>query len=584
MDRTPPIPEQPDRSEVPAVPAPGEGFTPTGEQKSPGPADTPSVRRAPETEPEVGGADSGSAADLGFRLHSLIEFVSLVSAARGYADLLRVMASEGRKAMEASTASLSVWERDRGRIRTLVNDGDLGPEEVADPVDEVYSLSDHPLARRMLADGLGYVQTLGDPGADAKIEWILRREGKHSCLALPILFEGRVWGEFWVTRAEGMAPFTEADLEFGQVVASQVSAGIAQAEHLKRVERLAYTDDLTGLANRRGFEDRLDDALALHRSRGTPVGVVVVDVNGLKRINDRSGHVAGDRALTAFAAQLSAAASMVPDTLAARLGGDEFCLLAVGSTSDVVVALAQDVCDRAAAVLEEGVACGVATTGDLPDVGVTTSRLLRAADAAQYRAKRSGSAVPVVAGRSSAAAEGPADEELPERRQFRGRGSSDPGQTLDEVLRRLDEAEDHDPCGRLVAVAEVLRESLDAASWFVSVLPAGSSLVETKEHNVVRRTEGEDYYVIDTYDVDDYPATYAALTGRCIVVDADDPRSDPAEVALLMLGGLSEMVMSGGSDANGDRWVVEICGDELSAPVRSYASVLRAGVAIALAR
>jgi diguanylate cyclase (GGDEF)-like protein len=543
------------------------------------------VRRALESEPEVGGADTGSTADLGFRLHSLIEFVSLVSAARGYADLLRVMASEGRKALEASTASLSVWERERGRMRTLVNDGDLGPEELADPVEEVYSLSDHPLARRMFALGTGYVQTLGDPDGDAKVEWILRREAKNSGLALPIMFEGRIWGEFWVTRTADLPPFVESDLEFAAVVSSQVSAGIAQAEHLKRVERLAYTDDLTGLANRRGFEDRLDEALVLHRALGTPVGVIVVDVNGLKRINDRRGHVSGDRALTTFGAELSTAASGLPDTLAARLGGDEFCLLVVGASSDAVVALAQDICSRAASVLEEGVSCGVATTGDLPDAGVTPSRLLRAADAAQYRAKRSGSTVPVVAGRTGhVPADAAADEALPERRQFRGRGTTDPGQALDEVLRRLDAAEDRDPGARLVAVAEVLRESVDAASWFVSVLRAGTSTVITMQHTVVRRTEGEDYYVIDAYDIDDFPATYAALTGHCIVVDVDDPRSDPAEVSLLMLGGLSEMVMCGGADPDGDRWVLEICADELSAPVRPYTSVLRAGVALALAR
>jgi len=573
-------PDRPDSSAVRAA-----GTTPSEEQVPAPRADTSTVRRALESEPEVGGAATGSTADLGFRLHSLIEFVSLVSAARGYADLLRVMASEGRKALEASTASLSVWERERGRMRTLVNDGDLGPEEVADPVDEVYSLSDHPLARRMFALGTGYVQTLGDPDADAKVEWILRREAKHSCLALPIMLEGRTWGEFWVTRSAGLPPFTETDLEFASVVASQVSAGIAQAEHLKRVERLAYTDDLTGLANRRSFEDRLDEALTLHRAVGTPVGVVVVDVNGLKRINDARGHVSGDRALTTFGAELSTAASGVPDTLAARLGGDEFCLLVVGAPSDTVVALAHDVCSRAASVLEEGVSCGVATTDDLPDAGVTPSRLLRAADAAQYRAKRSGSTVPVVAGRTGQVPVGAAEDEgLPERRQFRGRGTTDPGQALDEVLRRLDAAEDRDPCARLVAVAEVLRESVDAASWFVSVLRAGTSTVTTMRDTVVRRTEGEDYYVIDTYDIDEFPATYAALTGHSIVVDVDDPRSDPDEVALLMLGGLSEMVMCGGAAADGDRWVLEICADELSAPVRPYVSVLRAGVALALAR
>jgi diguanylate cyclase (GGDEF)-like protein len=542
------------------------------------------VRRVTGHEHEVGEADTGSAADLGFRLHSLIEFVALVSSARGYADLIRVMAAEGRKALQASTVSLSLWERNSGRMRTLVNDGELGPEEEPDPLDEVYALSDHPLARRMLTEGVGYVQTIGDPGGDAKVDGILRRERKNSCLALPILFEGRIWGELWATRSADRTPFTEDDLDFGRVVASQVGAGIAQAEHLKRVERMAYTDDLTGLANRRAFEDRLDEALALHRSDGVAVGLVVVDVNGLKRINDRHGHVAGDTSLITFASELAAAASALPDTLAARLGGDEFCLLVVGAPADVVVSLANDVCDRAASVLEEGVACGVATTDGLPQVGVTPARLLRAADAAQYRAKRAASPTPVVAGRTATDAGETGDEAQPERRQFRGRGSADPGQALDEVLRRLDETDDADPSRRLVAVAEVLAETVDAASWFVSCLPAGSSVVETRVHTVVRRSEGEVYYIMDTFDVDEYPATFAALTGRCVIVDVDDPRSDPAEVSLLMLGGLAEMVMCGGAASGGDRWVVEVVGDELSAPVRPYASVLRAGVALALAR
>ncbi|HSN05767.1 MAG TPA: diguanylate cyclase, partial [Candidatus Angelobacter sp.] len=320
------------------------------------------MRRVTEDEHEVGGADDGSVADLGFRLRSLIEFVSLVSSARGYADLLRVMAAEARKALDASTASLSLWERDSGRMRTLVNDGDLGPEELPDPVDEVYALSDHPLARRMVTEGVGYVQELGDLDGDEKVESILRRERKSSCLALPIMFEGRIWGELWATRTADRPPFGIADLDFGRVVASQVSAGVAQAEHLKRVERMAYTDDLTGLANRRAFEDRLDEALARHRSDDVAVGVVVVDVNGLKRINDLHGHVAGDTALITFASELAAAASALPDTLAARLGGDEFCVLVTGAPADVVVSLAHDVCDRAASVLDEGVACGVATT------------------------------------------------------------------------------------------------------------------------------------------------------------------------------------------------------------------------------
>jgi diguanylate cyclase (GGDEF)-like protein len=559
------------------------------EPASPVPADAQQVRDALDLEPGAGRATEPVAADLGFRLRSLIEFVSLVSAARGYADLVRVMAAEGRKALEASTVSLSVWERDRGRMRTLVNHGDLGPDEQEEPADEAYQLSDHPLARRMFTEGVGYVQSVDDPLGNDRVRRILLADAKHSCLAVPIRYEGRVWGELWATRTADLPPFTDDDLAFAQVVSAQVGAGIAQAEHLARVERLAYTDDLTGLANRRAFEDRLDEALALHRTTGVPVGIVVLDVNGLKRINDRHGHAVGDTSLLTFASELAVSASALPDTLAARLGGDEFCVLVVGESGDSVVSLANDMCRRATAVLDEGVACGVASTDDLPTAAVTPSRLLRAADAAQYRAKRARLSVPVVAGRvvTDIGADVDADPGAVApgaRRRFRGRGALGPGPVLDEVLRRLDAAVEHEPLPRLVVVATTLAEVLDASCWFVSQLVAGSSTVVTRRSAVSRSGDGEAYYTVDEYPLDDYPATYAALTGQCVVVDVDDPRRDPAETSLLMLGAVSEMIMSGGSDADGDQWVVEIAGDDLSAPVRPYASVLRAAVALALRR
>jgi len=108
--------------------------------------------------------------------------------------------------------------------------------------------------------------------------------------------------------------------------------------------------------------------------------------------------------------------------------------------------------------------------------------------------------------------------------------------------------------------------------------------VVTQASAVARGVEGADYFVLDEYKIEDFPATYAALTGHHVIVDVDDPRSDPAETSLLMLAGQSEMLMTGAVDSSGDHWVVEILGDDLSAPVRPYASVLRAGVALALRR
>jgi diguanylate cyclase (GGDEF)-like protein len=521
-----------------------------------------------------------SDAAAGTRMGTLLHLATTVASAGQGGVLLRTVAEEARRALSARSLSLSEWQRERGVLRTLVNVGELAPWERTEPDDEVYPLSEHGRIHQMLLDGGAFIASLEDADVDPAVAAFLRSQGMRSVLVAPITVEGRSWGELWAARAADDPPYTAGDLDFATLVAVHVGAGAAHVEHVRRIERLAYTDELTGLANRRAFEDALDHALDRLGEDGTSVGVIVVDVNGLKKLNDSRGHAAGDAALVAFAAELAALTR--DGVLTARLGGDEFCLLVSGGSSDDVVALAEEVCRRGERVLEEGVACGVAATQDLPDIQVTPSRLMRAADAAQYRAKRVSGRQPVVAGRT---AEGvPVEPVRPERRLFRGRALVDVGQLLDRVAAAVDARPHDDRLARLSAVAATVAEAIDASSWFVSSIEPGSDLVVTRDGGVLRRDPGtgEGYYDPETYPLADYPATYAAVTGSAVVVDVDDPRADPAETALLVLAGLSEMVMSGGADPDGRRWLVEVLADELSSPVRPYASVLRAGAALAL--
>ncbi|MYR55022.1 diguanylate cyclase, partial [Streptomyces sp. SID625] len=212
--------------------------------------------------------------------------------------------------------------------------------------------------------------------------------------------------------------------------AAVVAAGLAQTERLEEAHRLAFTDALTGLANRRAVDVRLEEAIERHREDGVVVSLVVCDLNGLKRVNDTLGHAVGDRLLERFGSVLSLCGAMVPGALAARLGGDEFCLLAVGPSVDEVVKAADELCRRAAGLeLGEGVACGVASTEDAVGPVRSARRLFRLADAAQYRAKALRTDHPVVAGREGpgdpvvrlADEPSPAPEAPVERRSFRGR-------------------------------------------------------------------------------------------------------------------------------------------------------------------
>ena len=105
------------------------------------------------------------------------------------------------------------------------------------------------------------------------------------------------------------------------------AAGLAEAN--ATITRIAATDDLTGLANRRCFYESLEKAVSLARRHGSPLTLVSFDLDGLKRVNDSAGHAAGDEVLASFAALLAALCRV--EDLPARLGGDEFGLLLPGT-------------------------------------------------------------------------------------------------------------------------------------------------------------------------------------------------------------------------------------------------------------
>ncbi|WP_431984513.1 diguanylate cyclase domain-containing protein [Streptomyces qinglanensis] len=366
------------------------------------------------------------------------------AAARSHRDIAHAAAEGARAATGGAFAAVSVWEPAGGRLRVLANVGERAPEEAEFPADESYPVHDFPQLAELLherwagggrprawvvGDGPEAAGGAGDPAAHSYRQVAARRRrGRGSCVIAPIVLRGRAWGELYVARPAGAPAFTRGDADFAAVLAALIASGIAQNEQLEEVRRLAYTDPLTGLANRRAVETRLDESIALHRDLGTVVSLVVCDINGLKGVNDAQGHEAGDRLLERFAAVLSAGAAALSGALAGRLGGDEFCLLAVGPAADEVVGAVGELCRSAAALeLGEGVACGIASTGDPVGDVRSAHRLFRLADAAQYRAKALRSGEPVVAGREG----GPDDPTVrlaaapdplppaPERRRFR---------------------------------------------------------------------------------------------------------------------------------------------------------------------
>ncbi|MFB7137293.1 diguanylate cyclase domain-containing protein [Streptomyces sp. NPDC056237] len=355
------------------------------------------------------------------RLRAVVSLAQTMAAAHTPRGSWRAAALGACEALGGSFAALSVWERGRGRLRVLVNVGERAEGEEEFPEEEAYPVHQFPEITEFLHErwaGGGepdaWVETADGAAGGTPCVGVrgygrgycqqrvaaLRRRGRGCCVVAPIVLHGRAWGELYVARPVGQPVFGREDADFATVLAAVVAAGISQTERFEEVRKLAFTDPLTGLANRRAVDVRLDEAVERHRADGAVVSLVACDLNGLKRVNDTHGHAVGDRLLERFGSVLSRCGAMLPGALAARLGGDEFCLLAVGPEVDEVIRVAVELCERAAELeLGDGVACGIASTGDPIGPVVSARRLFRLADAAQYRAKAARSTEPVVAGR-----------------------------------------------------------------------------------------------------------------------------------------------------------------------------------------
>jgi len=160
-----------------------------------------------------------------------------------------------------------------------------------------------------------------------------------------------------------------------------------------RLRALSYLDGLTGVANRRRFDEALEEACAESNEAGTPLSLVLIDLDHFKKLNDSQGHLDGDEALRAVASVL-AEQTESRGGLAARFGGEEFAWLLPGVTLEAAKAEAEmlRVKIRDARIRHAAADCGIVTAslGVASGTTLTPAALIAAADAALYRAKSGG--------------------------------------------------------------------------------------------------------------------------------------------------------------------------------------------------
>jgi len=191
------------------------------------------------------------------------------------------------------------------------------------------------------------------------------------------------------------APFTREEEELLEYLAGQAVVSIENASLHETVERQAVTDHLTGLANMRAFISILERELERSRRFDTPLGLVMLDIDDFKKVNDTYGHQQGDEVLAQVAGVLR---DLSRDLDApARYGGEEFAVI-LPQTDDEGAALLAERMREAVEALQiprvgGGASLGVTASfgvASVPDTAADRSTLMAAADAALYRAKRSG--------------------------------------------------------------------------------------------------------------------------------------------------------------------------------------------------
>jgi diguanylate cyclase (GGDEF)-like protein len=215
-------------------------------------------------------------------------------------------------------------------------------------------------------------------------------DGVEAAMAAPVHEDGRVIGSLTLSSFRRGRVFSRSEQDMLSSFAEHASLALTDARRVDTMLHQALHDALTGLPNRALFTDRLQHALTQGRRRGMSCGVIFLDLDRFKTVNDSLGHAAGDELLGVVARRIDE--SLRSADTAARLGGDEFAVLLEDlADAEEAVLVAQRISAALhAPVVIEGREVFVSCSLGIAVGRVSAPELLRQADVAMYRAKAEG--------------------------------------------------------------------------------------------------------------------------------------------------------------------------------------------------
>jgi diguanylate cyclase (GGDEF)-like protein len=271
------------------------------------------------------------------------------------------------------------------RPRAMAVDGvALAVDAAAAPVATLAPRARRPVQATSMREGAD--QRIADRIADR----LRDAYGLRNLLAAPLRVNGRIEGAIVLSRRVD-SDWGDSAHRFLEAAAVEASAALARVYSLREAETRATTDALTGLPNRRYFDEYLG-LLARRRRAEDRVGVLMIDIDRFKRLNDTFGHGVGDHVLRDVAHAIAGAVR--DDDVPARFGGEEFAVLLKNPTPAIASEVGERV-RRSVAQLDlrrmgvpgVSVSVGVAVAGESDE---SLDAIIDRADQALYRAKRAG--------------------------------------------------------------------------------------------------------------------------------------------------------------------------------------------------
>jgi diguanylate cyclase (GGDEF)-like protein len=218
-------------------------------------------------------------------------------------------------------------------------------------------------------------------------------EDPHAAMALPIEVGGSVAAVLFVARVGADRTYSEVERAIADLLTAQIAIALQNADLHARVADSALRDPLTGLLNRRFFDEAVETAYANARRAGTELSLIVLDLDRFSAVNNEHGHAVGDAVLRRIARAIKRA--IRDGDVVVRYGGEEFVVIAPATDGDGAVRAAERIRESVAASASElvdgrlvplTISAGVASLVDESD----GRGLFRAADSALLAAKRAG--------------------------------------------------------------------------------------------------------------------------------------------------------------------------------------------------